>query len=337
VMILVTCTISTFTVARAAARMAVLEVKKDEEAEEQPEQRMLVPVAHEQEVEPLVELAVLMSKPRSRERQFALHVVDEQGSRNGGKKLGEKLLDKAVKVAAATDTRLEPLMRHDINTASGIAYTVKEYQITDVVLGLGDRGHDHLFGPQADALIARTNRSIYLYRPVQPLGTVQRIVVVVPPKAEFEIGFASWYQRLANLARQTGAVLRFHALPTTLERLKALVERSTNPVPANFEELDSWDDILIIGRHLRSNDLLVVITARRNSLSYDALFEKLPRLLSRYFKETGFIVVYPEQMGDEFQNRSSLDPSMGEVLEDGVKTLDSAGRFVKKIFTGGKG
>jgi Kef-type K+ transport system membrane component KefB len=336
VMILVTCTISTFTVARASARLAVTTQADEADRKEEVTCRMLVPIANETDVVPLVELAVLISKPRSNERYFALHVVDENASRNGGENDGRKLLDHAVKNAAATDTMFEPIMRHDINIASGIAYTVKEYGITDVVLGVGATGFEHLYGPQAEALISRTNRTIFLYKPVQPLGTLERIVVVVPPKAEFEIGFVRWFDRLRRLVKQTGASVRFHALPSTLERLKELSFRGADPLKATFEELDSWDDLLIVGRHMRENDMLVVVTARRNSLSYDPLFEKLPRLLSRYFKNNGFIVIYPEQLGEEYFDRTNLDPSMGEVLEEGVKTLDQAGRLVKKIFSGNK-
>ncbi len=336
VMILVTCTISTFTVSRAAARMA-LTIDEDEKQDENVGQnRMLVPLADKRDVDALVELSILMSRPKGRERHFVLHVVDEMSGRNGSEGEGRRLLEKAISLGAATETRFDPLIRHDINIASGIAYTVKEYGITDVVLGIIPGETDHVYGPQADALIARTTRTIYLYRYKQPLGTIDRIFVVVPPKAEFEIGFVHWFERLKLLAKQTGSSIRFHSLPQTLDRLKLLCYKNSDEVKATFEELDAWDDLLIVGRHMRENDLLVVITARKNSLSYDPHFEKLPRLLNRYFKETSYLIIYPEQLGEEFMDRSSLDPSMGEVLEEGVKTLDSAGRFVKKMF-GAKG
>jgi hypothetical protein len=332
-MILVTCTISTFTVARAATRIALANTTA-KPVEDTVEHRILVPVASEKDMTALVELVVLMSRPKHLEKHFALHVVDERNS--GTDDIGRKLLEQAVKTAAATDTRLEPLVRHDINVASGIAFTVKEYGITDVLLGIGDHATDHFYGPQAEALINRTNRTIVLYHPVQPLGTVTRIVVVVPPKAEFEIGFIRWFDRVKLLARQTGALVKFQGLPNTLERLQAMSFQGDEPIKAVFEPLDPRNDLLLVGKSMKENDLLVLVTARRNSVSYDPLFEKLPRLLSRYFKNNSFIIIYPEQLGDEFLERTKLDPSMGEVLEEGVKTLDNAGRFVRKIFTGNK-
>jgi len=119
-----------------------------------------------------------------------------------------------------------------------------------------------------------------------------------------------------------------------LERLRALSERGADPLKAGYEILDEWEDFLIIGRELGSDDLLVVVSARRASLSYDPLLEKLPRQLGKYFQGNGYLVVLPEQMGEEYLDKTDLNPSMSDVLEEGVKQLDSAGRFVKKVLKG---
>jgi hypothetical protein len=311
-----------------------LEHDEEDGADDRSVGRILVSIAGVRTVEPLVELAVLMKQPRVRERLFALHVVDEAHS-EGAQSSGRKLMEAAVRTAAASDHVLEPVVRHDINVSSGLIYSIREYRITDVVLGITrDEGDPStLFGTLTDTVLQRTNRAVYIYSPLQPLGTIKRIVVAVPPKAEFELGFVRWFDRLRAIAKQTGAAINFHATPSTLERLRALCERGSSPLEALFEEMEDWEDFLIVGRGLRADDLLVVVSARRASLSYDPLFERLPRLLYRYFRDNGHLVVLPEQMGDEYHRKADLNPSMSEALEEGVKQLDSAGRFVKKVFT----
>ncbi len=333
VMILVTCTISSFVVARAASRIAMLERDEEDEVDDKAAGRILVSIAGVRSVEPLVELAVLMKQPKVRERLFALHVVDD-GNSDGARSRGRKLMDEAVKAAAASDHALEPLVRHDINVSSGLIYSIREYRITDVVLGITrDEGDPStLFGTLTDTVLQRTSKAVYIYSPLQPLGTIKRIVVAVPPKAEFELGFVRWFDRISTIAKQTGAAITFHATPPTLERSRALCERGPSPLNAGFAEMEDWEDFLIVGRELRADDLLVVISARRASLSYDPLFERLPRLLYRYFRDNGHLVVFPEQMGEEYHGQADLNPSMSEALEVGVKQLDSAGRFVKKVF-----
>ncbi|MCW5899929.1 MAG: cation:proton antiporter [Flavobacteriales bacterium] len=338
VMILVTCTISSFTVARAASRLAVLEEDEQLGPDDEATGRILVSLAGIETAEPLVELAVLMKQPKARERLYALHVVDEQSDGNGKRADGRKLLEQAVKQAAATDNTLEALVRHDINTASGLTFTIKEYQATDVVLGLTREGldSDPSFGALTDAVLARSPKAVFIYRPLQPLGTVKRIIVAVPPKAEFEAGFVRWFDRVKALVKQTGATIRFHGTPSTLERLRILCERGADPLVAGYEVLDDWEDLLIIGRGLGRDDLLVVVAARKGSISYDPKMDKLPRQLGRYFTENGFLVIMPEQLGDDYLDKKDLNPAMTDMLEEGVKTLDSAGRFVKKVLKGGK-
>jgi nucleotide-binding universal stress UspA family protein len=300
--------------------------------------RILVSLAGMESAEPLVELAVLMKQPKARERLFALHVVDEQSDGNGKRNDGRKLLEQAVKQASATDNALEALVRHDINTASGLVYTIKEYHVTDVVLGITREGldSDPNFGSLTDAVLHRSPKAVYIYRSIQPLGTVKRIVVAVPPKAEFEAGFVRWFDRVKALVKQTGASIRFHGTTSTLERIRILCDRGNDPVVATYGELEDWEDLLIIARELRNDDLLVVVGARRGSISYDPLLEKLPRQLGKYFADNGSLIIIPEQPGDDYFDKKDLNPSMTEMIEGGVKTLDSAGRFVKKVLKGGK-
>jgi hypothetical protein len=278
-----------------------------------------------------------MKQPKVRERLYALHVVDEQ---NGDTRSGEgrKLLEEAVKSAAATDNALEALVRHDLNVASGLVFTIKEYRITDVVLGITREGvdADPQFGSLTDAVLQRTNRAVFIYSPMQPLGTIKRIIVAVPERAEFETGFVRWFDRLKAIAKQTGADIAFHASSSSMERLRILCERGADPLKAQYELLDSWEDLLILGRELGVDDLFVVISARKNALSYDPLFDKLPKKLARYFKQNGYLVVFPEQLGDVAMDKKDLNPAMTDMLEEGVKQLDTAGRFVKKVFGGNK-
>ncbi len=336
VMILITCTISSFVVARAGGRMAVLETERKEGAgDDDSTARILVSLAEAENIEPFIDLAVSFKPKKSRERIYALHVVDEQRTQDGAH--GRKLLEQAVKFAAASDNVVEPIVRHDLNVASGLNFSLREHNITDVVMGLTREGWQAsaMFGPLTASVLERSHKSVYVYGPLQPLGTIKRILVVVPMRAEFEAGFVRWFERVKALGQQTGAMLSFHGPAATLQPLRTLCEKA-GLHEATFEILDDWDDFLIIGRDLGGDDLLVVVAARPNSLSYDPLMDKLPRQLGRYFTANGFLVVFPEQLGEETFERPDLDPSMVDVLEGGVKGLETTGRYVRRFLRGQK-
>jgi hypothetical protein len=55
------------------------------------------------------------------------------------------MMDKAVSHAAATEQTVLPLIRYDANISNGIIYTVKEQNITDLVIGLHHEANQQNF------------------------------------------------------------------------------------------------------------------------------------------------------------------------------------------------
>ena len=47
---------------------------------------------------------------------------------------------------------------------------------------------------------------------------------------------------------------------------------------------------------LQEDDFFVIISARKNSLSYHPSFERLPQLMARYFAGYSMAMLYPEQI-----------------------------------------
>lgn len=66
----------------------------------------------------------------------------------------------------------------------------------------------------------------------------------------------------------------------------------------DFSRLDDWGDLLILTGQVNYDHLLVVISARRGSISYDSSFERLPAQLGKYFSNNSLIVLYPDQLGE---------------------------------------
>ena len=75
---------------------------------------------------------------------------------------------------------------------------------------------------------------------------------------------------------------------------------------------ENWDEFMTIKTAITSNDLLVVISARKLGPSYQTSFEKLPTQLSS-FQENSFIVLYPEQFkeGEVDQMQIQLQNYLG--------------------------
>ena len=296
IMILITCTISSVVTERAARLMATQDNTQEEEKDTyRPEHRILIPVANPDTIAGLVDLAVVTKDKKSAHPIYALNVVcnNSQESMQSGK----KLLEKVATLGAASDNKVKMISRYDLNIASGIINVVREKNISDVIIGLHQKSNigDSFLGSMTDSLLANVNRMICIFKSTQPIGTFKRLVVAVPERAEFESGFTLWCDRIFTLASQTGASIHFCTNNDTLAAIKAYAKKKRYNAQYTSQVLADWDDFLILTGIIELNDLLVVITARKSSLSYNAHLDKLPKQLANYFTNNSYIVLYPEQ------------------------------------------
>ena len=312
-MILITCTIASFVTQRGAQRIALLS-HADEDANvggKDKEERILIPVVNPETVEELIALSVTIKSKNIRKCQlYALNVLTNDNSDNGADKLARKILEKAVVTASATDNEVQELLRYDSSVTNAVISTIHEQKITDLILGLRQNLDDSqsFLGELTEKILLQNNVTTLIYKPVQPLSTTRRYLVVVPDRAEKELGFALWVMKIWNMCRNTGAKVVFYSSGHTLSHIRAI--HKANPIEAEFKEFSDWDDFLILFREVRSNDMLVVVLSRRNALSYHRNMNSVPKYLSRYAKTNGFILIYPLQPGVGKLSTDLNDPSI---------------------------
>lgn len=61
---------------------------------------------------------------------------------------------------------------------------------------------------------------------------------------------------------------------------------------------------------VEADDLMVVIGARRTSISFSSDMERLPGYLEKYFNAHNLLVIYPEQFGAEADKVQPMDVLM---------------------------
>ena len=103
-----------------------------------------------------------------------------------------------------------------------------------------------------------------------------------------------------------GCRVHFFANEKTTIRLQAWIKKRHKQTLTDFSLLEDWNDLLVLTGQVSYDHLLVIISARPGTLSYDSSFEKLPRQLVKYFSNNSFIVLYPNQSGEPLIRLSSL-------------------------------
>ena len=77
--------------------------------------------------------------------------------------------------------------------------------------------------------------------------------------------------------------------------LQTFCRRKGKFLRASYREMENWEDVLMIAKQMLPDDMIVMINARPSTPSYNPLFEQVPQMLERFFKDHSYIVVYPEQ------------------------------------------
>lgn len=148
---------------------------------------------------------------------------------------------------------------------------------------------------EANQLIERSGKSSIIYNEQQPLNTINRILVAVPRYAEKERDFISCFGQLRRLSGQIGAKVMFFATPETQQAIKALCHRPGKYLRASYRDINTWADIILMAKEVEPNDLVVLISSRRSTVSYDSLFARNEELLKQFFAPYSYMLLYPEQ------------------------------------------
>mgnify|MGYP002586218706 CR=1 FL=1 len=273
-------------------------------------EKILIPVANPDTIEDLVSLSLLIRDPKQKDNLVALNVINDNNASEALELRGKRYLEKAAMITASVDVPLKQISRYDLNIASGIIHTAKEHGVTDVIIGLHRKVNivDSFFGMLAENLLKGLHREVMIAKFLMPINTIRRINIAVPPKAEYEAGFQKWVEHFCRMGSTLGCRVHFFANEETTTLLQILVKKRFSSTMTDFSRLDDWGDLLLLTGQVNYDHLLVIISARRGSISYDPAFERLPAQLGKYFANNSLIVLYPDQLGEPQDMLSFSNP-----------------------------
>ena len=130
----------------------------------------------------------------------------------------------------------------------------------------------------------------------------------MPDKAQYEKGFYRWINRLARMSADLGASIEFFSPENTGSLIMRYMKERHKSVRAEYSVLDSWDDFPALRHEVKRDDLLIVVTARKGSISYQNSFNKLGYQLEHDFTDSNIMVVFPDQQEENNETYTFSDP-----------------------------
>ena len=310
-MILVTCTIASFAAQRGAKNIALEESAANGDADVMERERILITVSNEETVDDLVQLSASIKQKGKKSRLFALNLISTDDYDDQADKDARKILEKAIIHASATDNRLSDLLRYDTDVVNAITNTIKEQKITYLIMGLHQKKQitESFLGNLTERLLLQSNATTLIFKPMQPLGTVSRYLVIVPDKAEKELGFPFWLHKVWSLAKNTGTKIVFYSSAHTLNHLKEVCSKQS--VGTEYKEFENWDNFNTLNAEVKVNDSFLIIMSRKENPSYHPAMNRIHHFLNNQHNKTGFILIYPMQLRvTDNLNRDLVNPSL---------------------------
>jgi Kef-type K+ transport system membrane component KefB len=335
--ILVSCLVSSFVTENAGRKLAVADCKKPEEITHTG-QKILVPLANQETMEQLIKFALLIHHKNSKEPIYPLNVVT--GNLDNPVTQTEILdknstIERIASQAVTDDRSIHMVTRIDLNVANGINRAIKELMATEVVLGWNGQTTTakNIFGGILENVLPKNNQMIFVVKVIEPFGYYNRLVVIVPQNAQYEPGYQKWIRHIQHISKEISAKILVFANGDTLDQLKNDIISRHNKVA--FVEFNEFDNLNSLRDHLSSNDLLVWISARNSTISYNSYLAMLPRNLSKNFKKNSFIIIYPEQHSVRHQNSTlRIDGLTSSPIQENIERISKIRKGVRKVIRG---
>ena len=332
-LILFSCVISGFATSRGAKRLALSDTTLEDNRGSY-HGKCLITYSQHDNVDVMTQLAILIRNPYIPDSLMGLCVsydTQDKDQTVGNYRMGKQMLERAQEIAAAADVPMATLNRLSTNIAGGIIRTMKEYDCGEVIMCLADRTTGMLkssLGPIIDSVVGGSHREVMIVRSIVPPGNVRRVLVAVPQKAEYEVGFYKWLEHICRIGEQLDCHLEFHAHADTLPYIKGYMKQKHGNVRTRYTEMNIWTQLLSLQHLTDASSMLVAVTARPGFISYQHQFDNLPLQIHRYFGHTNVMLLYPDQWGEPLDTVSVFTPN-GTAVTRQQRTL---GSLIRRLF-----
>ena len=187
-----------------------------------------------------------------------------------------------------------------MNVSSGIVRAMKERAANELIIGWNERmsTRDFFFGSTLHQVLHQSFQMVYVLRQIQPLNTNEDLFIIMNENARFEYGFVLWVDKMAAIARHLTATLHFLGDREGLKPL-AIVWRpfGIQPPSTSMDPLDKATET--VHRHADTNDLIILISAREGTLSYDDALDAYPKKLQQEFPDNNLLTIFLQQQHDQ--------------------------------------
>ena len=294
-LILVTCFVSSL-VTESAGRKLALGGKQDSlMSSEADQETIIISLSNPQNMERLIDLALTLKKKNHNNLMYGLCVVNDDEDATKKLSLARSTLEQAGSRALAAGRKIEPIATIDNNVATGIKRVAREKGATDIIIGTPGKSNlaDILFGRPLEQLAANSPQTIFIYNAVNPINLHKNVTLFLPPNAEKEAKFRSIIDKVIRIADGNSIPLNSYSYGKTYAEIDQHIKKTKSLVLHNFVTITQGREIADIRLLLGDDDLLVIFSPQRGSLSWDQSYDAFMKKTLRATVDISYLIINP--------------------------------------------
>lgn len=293
--ILVTCIIGPIVVERFGYKLAG-QSELEEGVETSIHQRIMVPIANPATTIRLVEFASNI-KTDSKDPIYPLSVINSY--RDDGRQLerAEKTLEQANDHIHAVNSESKPLIRRNLNIASGIREASQKHSITDIVIGWDGRisTRVRVFGSIIDQMLEATTQQVFVCKLNQPIATFKKIRLIISPKRVSNKTYLNLFDTLLRLAENLNASVDIYHTSSEEQQINRYLDFLSPSVSVTSHKKRTYDQLRReCVKDMEDSDLLIATNERSTNYGWTYGTNLVPRMMSEQKPEASFVIAYPD-------------------------------------------
>ena len=295
ILILVTSIVSSYVTQRSGKKLLITE-NDTVTNKKRIRQKLLVPVANPENMDHILEFAVLIKQDNDKIPIYPLTVFKKNDQVR--KEIDENQ-ERILKIIESlqTDISFETGSRIDKNISKGIVRAAEELVATGVIMGWNKPSvpFQTLTGDVLNSLLRRTNRMVLVLKTPTEFRKIRNIHLVCTEDAQFEEGFTLWMDTLHYMLKRmqlkakvycesgitADAILQYGNSGSTTKYFEMKKDFSGKLREADISQSDA--------------ELLVFVHSRKQGLSYSRKFENFMNDSINSYNTNNIIIIYPEQ------------------------------------------
>ena len=300
ILILITCIVASFATDKAAKQILLSEEGNEltlGEKELFNSEHILLPIGNLMNIEKLLEFTLLIKEKKSPNPVTILSVVPNNDEAELNIISARKKHEKFKIQGAASEVIIKTIATIDYNIASGITRISREIMADIIVLGWPRKAGilDKVIGEKINSIIDNNDKNLFICSFKNHLINQKRIVVITAPLAEKEDGFETWLQKISKLSSELSVPILHLGSKNTQEAIKTTIKQNKMSVLINFNDFNDWEDLNPVISEIIDTDLIILISARKNSVSFNNYLDRLSSKIEKQFIQNNKILVFPKQ------------------------------------------